>query len=439
MNTVQKSQSIWLTATLCFIVMLGPMNAVLFNVALENISKDLAISTAEVSWIVVGYSLVVGVGSMIYGKLADSFSLKKLLIISIYLFILGSITGFIFQSFIAIVLSRLLQASGGAAFIALSMVTVARIYSLEDRPRVLAMLSSSIALAIGIGPLVGGAITNSLGWPFLFIFMTISAIGILLLKRFMPTETIIKNKALTFDFIGALLLFLMVASLLLGISFNLWFFVATFVLFILFKHRINQTAFPIIDIELFENSPYLRLITIGFIMNVALCANLLLIPLLLSHEYSFSPFTIGGLMFIASIFGIFSSFFTGNIISRLGNIKVIHIATLAMILGFVILGIFPGQNIVINLIAMILIFMGYSSIQVALNNFIPKMLNPIKIGVGLGLYNLTNFVGMAFGPALASKIIEVTNNLSYVFLLMAIFLVGHIILTFHFPVSQNKD
>jgi DHA2 family metal-tetracycline-proton antiporter-like MFS transporter len=110
-----------------------------------------------------------------------------------------------------------------------------------------------------------------------------------------------------------------------------------------------------------------------------------------------------------------------------------------MILGFVILGLFPDQNIVINLIAMILIFMAYSSIQVALNNFIPKMLNPIKIGVGLGLYNLTNFVGMAFGPALASKIIEVTNNLSYVFLLMAIFLVGHFLLTFHFPVSQNKD
>ena len=41
--------------------------------------------------------------------------------------------------------------------------------------------------------------------------------------------------------------------------------------------------------------------------------------------------------------------------------------------------------------------MSYSAIQVSLNTFIPKTLNPAKVGVGLGLYNLINFFGMAFG------------------------------------------
>ena len=50
------------------------------------------------------------------------------------------------------------------------------------------MISSSIALAVGIGPLVGGAITNTLGWPYLFLFMVISMIGIFLLVKFMPEE-----------------------------------------------------------------------------------------------------------------------------------------------------------------------------------------------------------------------------------------------------------
>ena len=66
------------------------------------------------------------------------------------------------------ILARLVQASGGAAFIALSMIAVAKLVIPHKKPGALAMISSSIALAVGIGPLVGGAITNTLGWPYLF-------------------------------------------------------------------------------------------------------------------------------------------------------------------------------------------------------------------------------------------------------------------------------
>ncbi|PFR47089.1 MFS transporter, partial [Bacillus cereus] len=92
-----------------------------FNIALEDIAQDLSISQSKVSWVVVGYSLVVGIGSMIYGKLADRYSVKKLLIISIIIFVVGSIIGFMNQSYAITILARLVQASGGAAFIALSM------------------------------------------------------------------------------------------------------------------------------------------------------------------------------------------------------------------------------------------------------------------------------------------------------------------------------
>lgn len=183
-----SNHSKWFVFTLCFIVLLGPMNAVLFNVALEDIAQDLSISQSKVSWVVVGYSLVVGIGSMIYGKLADRYSVKKLLIISIIIFVAGSIIGFVNQSYAIVIFARLVQASGGAAFIALSMIAVAKLVVPAKKPGALAMISSSIALAIGIGPLVGGAITNTLGWPYLFLFMVISVVGIFLLIKCMPEE-----------------------------------------------------------------------------------------------------------------------------------------------------------------------------------------------------------------------------------------------------------
>lgn len=433
-----SNHSKWFVFTLCFIVLLGPMNAVLFNVALEDIANDLSISQSKVSWVVVGYSLVVGIGSMIYGKLADRYSVKRLLIISIIIFVAGSIVGFVNQSYEIIIFARLVQASGGAAFIALSMIAVAKLVAPAKKPGALAMISSSIALAVGIGPLVGGAITNTLGWPYLFLFMVISMIGIFLLVKFMPEEAQHTDEVFRLDFIGAVLLFVLITTILLGVNINSWLFVLSVAFLFLFRAHMKRTESPFIDIELFTNKPLLRLIAVGFIINVALCASLLLLPLLLGRGHGLSPFVIGIVLFVASLFGIVSSVITGKIIPSFGNVRMMYVASVVMIMGFLILGIIPNGNLLFILFAVILTFMSYSAIQVSLNTFIPKTLNPAKVGVGLGLYNLINFFGMAFGPAVASKIMESTNSYRLNFILLVILISVHFFLLMGMSSFQKK-
>lgn len=433
-----SNHSKWFVFTLCFIVFLGPMNAVLFNVALEDIANDLSISQSKVSWVVVGYSLVVGIGSMIYGKLADRYSVKRLLIISIIIFVAGSIVGFVNQSYEIIIFARLVQASGGAAFIALSMIAVAKLVAPAKKPGALAMISSSIALAVGIGPLVGGAITNTLGWPYLFLFMVISMVGIFLLVKFMPEEVQHTDEVFHFDFIGAFLLFVLITTVLLGVNINSWLFVLSVAFLFLFKAHMKRAESPFIDIELFTNKPLLRLIAVGFIINVALCASLLLLPLLLGRGHGLSPFVIGIVLFVASLFGIVSSFITGKIIPAFGNVRMMYVASVVMIIGFLILGIIPDGNLLFILFAVILTFMSYSAIQVSLNTFIPKTLNPAKVGVGLDLYNLINFFGMAFGPVVASKIMESTNSYRLNFILIVILISVHFILLMGMSSFQKK-
>ncbi|WP_088350339.1 MFS transporter [Bacillus cereus] len=433
-----SNHSKWFVFTLCFIVLLGPMNAVLFNVALEDIANDLSISQSKVSWVVVGYSLVVGIGSIIYGKLADRYSVKRLLIISIIIFVAGSIVGFVNQSYEIIIFARLVQASGGAAFIALSMIAVAKLVAPAKKPGALAMISSSIALAVGIGPLVGGAITNTLGWPHLFLFMVISIIGIFLLVKFMPEEARHTDEVFRFDFIGAVLLFVLITTILLGVNINSWLFVLSVVFLFLFKVHMKRTESPFIDVELFTNKPLLRLIAVGFIINVALCASLLLLPLLLGRGHGLSPFVIGIVLFVASLFGIVSSFITGKIIPSFGNVRMMYVASVVMIIGFLILGVIPDGNLLFILFAVILTFISYSAIQVSLNTFIPKTLNPAKVGVGLGLYNLINFFGMAFGPAVASKIMESTNSYRLNFILIVILIAAHFFLLMGMSSFQKK-
>lgn len=87
-----------------------------------------------------------------------------------------------------------------------------------------------------------------------------------------------------------------------------------------------------------------------------------------------------------------------------------------MILGLIILSIFASHSLLLTILGTVLIFISYSTIQVALNSLVPLTLNSDRIGVGLGLYNLTNFIGMALGPALASKLLELGANYSFLFL-----------------------
>ena len=366
------------------------MNAVLFNVALEDIAHDLSISQSKVSWVVVGYSLVVGIGSMIYGKLADRYSVKTINYFDYH--ICSGFYYWIYESILCDYHSCKISASErGAAFIALSMIAVAKLVIPHKKPGALAMISSSIALAVGIGPLVGGAITNTLGWPYLFLFMVISVVGIFLLIKFMPEEMQHTDETFHFDYIGAALLFAFITTVLLGINMNRWLFVLSIISLFLFTVRMKKAEHPFIDIELFSNKAFLRLITVGFIINVALCANLLLLPLLLGREHGLSPFVIGIVLFVASLFGIVSSFITGKIVPSFGNVNMIYVASVIMIVGFLILGFIPNGSIVVIVLAIILTFMSYSAIQVSLNTFIPKTLHAAKVGVGLGLYNLINF------------------------------------------------
>ncbi|WP_256358415.1 MFS transporter [Bacillus sp. sid0103] len=439
MSTVTNNLK-WLIYSLCFVVLLGTMNAVLFNVALEDIAKDLSISHSKVSWITVGYALVTAIGSMIYGKLADRFRVKKLFIISIILFILGSIIGFSNQSFVVVIFARLLQASGGSAFVALAMVTVARLFTPDEKPRALAMISSSIALAVGMGSLVGGAINDTLGWPYLFLIMVISIVGITLLMKFMPKEeTHYSNDVFHFDFLGALLLFGLIATFLLGVNINSWLFVFSFVLFFLFRTRMTKAKYPFIDIELFKNKVYLRLITVGFINNTAGLAIILLLPMLLVRKHGFLTFSVGICLFIGSLFGILSSYITGKTIPKFGNVKMIYISSTVGLVGYLSLGIFSNSNLVVILIGLSLTIMSYSSTQVSLYTLIPNTLKPEKIGVGLGLYNLTNFVGMAFGPAMASKTMEITNSFLLSFVVIAILISLHFILMLNMSSLQKRQ
>ncbi len=138
-----------------FTLILSVMNATMFNVALPSISEEFHLSPSQVSWIVTGYIIVYAIGSVTYGKLADTYRLKDLLTFGLFFFALGSIVGLMATEFWMVITGRILQSMGASVIPATGMLIPVRYFSPEKRGRALGtttQVSRWVRLSVRLSP-----------------------------------------------------------------------------------------------------------------------------------------------------------------------------------------------------------------------------------------------------------------------------------------------
>lgn len=188
-----------LIMVVCYMLFFATLNTTMFNVAIPDVSRQFNLSPLRVSWVLTTYVAIFGMGSVIYGKLADAYPVKFLLTAGLFLFNAGSLVGLFAQSFPVLVTGRMLQAAGGASLPALSMIVAIRYTPLSTRGRVLATVSSTIACGGAFGPIIGGFIAGNLHWRYLFLVSLSTLCAIPFYYRLLPAEECRKEP---FDFLG---------------------------------------------------------------------------------------------------------------------------------------------------------------------------------------------------------------------------------------------
>jgi DHA2 family metal-tetracycline-proton antiporter-like MFS transporter len=121
-----------LILVLAFALIISVMNSTMFNMAIPTITKEFLLQPSQAGWIVTGYIIVYAIGSVMYGKLADSYKLKNLITVGLVFFAVGSIIGFTAASFKMIVAGRILQAMGASVMPATSMIIPTRYFTIEE-------------------------------------------------------------------------------------------------------------------------------------------------------------------------------------------------------------------------------------------------------------------------------------------------------------------
>lgn len=411
-----------LLATLCFLVLMGVSNAILFNVALPSIIAELQLTTTKASLIITCYTCIISIGALTYSKLSEHIQIRTLFLTGISLLVGGSLLGYLTHHYLLLIAARVIQASGGSCFVPLSMITVSHYLRPAHRKLGLTLISSMMTLGSGTGFLLGGVMTSLFGWHSLFLFMVLIALGCFGIYAFMPRTYLREDHGRQrFDTAGAVMVMLTVVSFLLAISLNLWLFFITIIMILLMKHY-NSKAIknPFADVHTLKLKPFQKLLAATFLNSASIVAVLYLFPLLLTHTYRISPVQIGLILFATALVNVGTNLITGRLLQIWTPKRLISVFSPAAIAGFMLMAQGAHASLTLLVAALACIYIGNCAVQIGLNHSVPRTVPTGSSAAGFGLFNLINFVGMAAGPALSSRMLSLNSPYWAIFLVFAV-------------------
>jgi DHA2 family metal-tetracycline-proton antiporter-like MFS transporter len=388
-----------------FLIFFAVLNETVFNVSTPAIAKQYTLTPSGVSWVLTTFIIFFGIGSVIYGKLSDIYSLKKLIVIGILIYNVGSILGFALQdSYPIVIISRAIQGAGASAIPALIMVVVARYFSPAERGKVFGILTSTVAFAIGVGPVIGGFVSGTYHWTYLFLIPLFTLISIPFFRNILPDEEKKEGKV---DIFGAFLIGLGIASIILYLSFPDWYFlVGGLVLLGWFVVHIHRSSNPFIEPALFKNNLFRSGLLVGFLIFCIVMGIMFVIPLMLNAVNDIGTSQIGLILFPGAICAAVFGTIGGNLADKKGNNMVVYIGVALLLFSLLFISTWIGHSPWIISAALLPTYIGFSFIQTALANRVSLTLEMHETGVGMGLFNLISFISGAVGTALVAKVLD---------------------------------
>ena len=255
----------WTLAAVSFGLFMIMLDNTVVNVALPSIQEDLHTGLSELQWIVTGYALTFAALMLIGGKLADAYGRRRIFVLGIVIFTAASLWCGLAGSGNELIAARVVQGAGAALMNPATLSIIAATFPPRERGMAIGIWAGVSALALAIGPLVGGLLTEHLSWNWIFfVNIPVGIVGIvvsLLLIKESKDETHVR-----LDIPGLLTsslgLFALTYGLIEANDYG-WtsarivgsFAVAVVSLFVFIQLERRQRA-PMLDLSLFRNGTY---------------------------------------------------------------------------------------------------------------------------------------------------------------------------------------
>jgi DHA2 family metal-tetracycline-proton antiporter-like MFS transporter len=403
MSATQNHQP--LVRWLSFLIFFAVLNETVFNVSVPSIAEQFSLSAASVSWVMTTFMVFFGIGSVIYGRLADLYSLRRLIEFGTWLYCAASVFGFIVRdSYALVIVARGVQAMGASAIPALCFVCIARYVPIVGRGKVFGFITSVVSVSIGVGPVLGGFVSGQLHWSILFLMPLPTLLALPYLRRELPVEARRPGRV---DFIGATLVAATLGLLVLYLNFmGRGYLLGLGAAAIALGLWLRFAPEPFIDPALFRNVRFRNGVFVGMTLFSVAFGVFFLVPLMLTQVHGLDTDQIGMLLFPGAISAVWFGPFAGGLADKRGNAYVVGIGVLLLAGSTAGMALLLGFTFWVVLFAMLANYIGFTMFQTAMVNSVSQTLAPEQSGIGMGIFNLISIVAGALGTTLVGRILD---------------------------------
>ncbi|NDQ99557.1 DHA2 family efflux MFS transporter permease subunit [Staphylococcus aureus] len=314
-------------AALLFGMFIAILNQTLLNVALPKINTEFNISASTGQWLMTGFMLVNGILIPITAYLFNKYSYRKLFLVALVLFTIGSLICAISMNFPIMMVGRVLQAIGAGVLMPLGSIVIITIYPPEKRGAAMGTMGIAMILAPAIGPTLSGYIVQNYHWNVMFYGMFIIGIiailvGFVWFKLYQYTTN---PKA---DIPGIIFSTIGFGALLYGFSEagnKGWgsveietMFAIGIIFIILFVIRELRMKAPMLNLEVLKFPTFTLTTIINMVVMLSLYGGMILLPIYLQNLRGFSALDSGLLLLPGSLIMGLLGPFAGKLLDTIG-------------------------------------------------------------------------------------------------------------------------
>jgi EmrB/QacA subfamily drug resistance transporter len=421
-TAVFTSQNWQILTAICIMAILIDLDLTIVNLATASIAKIFSATFNQIQKFVSIYSLSAVIVMIFAGQLADGFlGKKKVYLIGLFLFLIGSIVAGFANSIFIITVGRFFQGLGFGFTIAMGVVILTTVFPKEKHGLIIGVYMACMATAQALGPIIGGIIVQYFGWHWIFLInIPPTFLSFWLLNKSYRDESKNQVSKIAIDLIGALLLgsaLFVLMTLLSALSENqikpnlfISFLIDAFLFGVFYIHE-KKISFPLFDFHLFSIRKFSALSVIRFTNMYTFGTILFVIPLYLQNIVGLSPMHAGLLLISLTIVLEIISPIIGVITDKIGFFIPTLLAIIIMLVALTALCFTHAFNLFLLIFILACIGLSIGIIATTSMSLLPRAVPNHHIGRAMGMFYTLMLLAYVFGISVSGILLKIISNL----------------------------
>ncbi|WP_249226563.1 MDR family MFS transporter [Alicyclobacillus mengziensis] len=329
-NQITGQKKWWAFATVLLTMFFSSMDQTVVSTAMPTIIGDLK-GFSMYAWVFTAYMMASSITVPIYGKLSDVFGRKPFYLFGLIMFGVGSAVSGQAHSMTELVWARAFQGIGAGAMMSMPRATVGDIFSPKERAKWMGVMMAVFGISSIVGPALGGWITDSFSWRWVFYinlpFAFLAILGVVFTLPKVRAEHSVKV-----DWVGSLILVIGLIPVLLGFTWagtkyawgspiELTLFIGGVIVLALFIFWERVASDPVLTPSLFKNRIFSTSLVLGILVGMTMFGSLMFLPVFVQGVIGLNAQDSGWVMTPMMVGFIIGSMVSGQVMSRTGRYK----------------------------------------------------------------------------------------------------------------------